>query len=176
MRNEKRTTCVKKWKNGYLHIWFARETDDHKEQDGDNVVIETGPIVNLEGRHESSHQHEEDRAGSQDCTTWISNILNILYNIKWKNFPTLLHLNIQWALTHQQDLIRDVRQRDIVVDLDCAFRVHQQIHDIRDRGGYPATPLVVELVESFRCVSISVARSWVFHLNMTIQMALKSVL
>lgn len=69
MRNEKQTTCVKNGKNGYLHICFACETDDHEEQDRDNVVIEASPIVDLEGRHKSSHQHEEDRAGPQNCTT-----------------------------------------------------------------------------------------------------------
>lgn len=62
-----------KLKNEYLHVRFARETDDHEEQDGNNIVIEASPIINLESRHECTHQHEEDRAWSQDRTTCFDN-------------------------------------------------------------------------------------------------------
>jgi len=73
------------------------------------------------------------------------------------------------ALAHQQDLIRDVRQRDIIIDFNRAFCVHQQIHNIRNGGGHPTAPLVVELVESFRCVSISVARCGIFNLEYNVK-------
>jgi len=65
----------------YLHVCFARETDDHEEQDGDNIVIEASPIVNLEGRHEGSHQHEEDRAGPQNRTTCFDSQIIMILNI-----------------------------------------------------------------------------------------------
>lgn len=69
MCDEKRIHMREKLKNVYLHVRFARETDDHEEQDGDNVVIEAGPIVDFEGRYEGAHQHEEDCAGSQNRAT-----------------------------------------------------------------------------------------------------------
>lgn len=71
MRDKKQIQKREKSKNVYLYVRFTRETDDHEEQDGDNVVIEAGPIINFEGRHEGTHQHEKDRARSQDRTTCI---------------------------------------------------------------------------------------------------------
>lgn len=39
----------------YLYVGFASETDDHEEQDRNDIVIEAGPVVDLEGRHEGTH-------------------------------------------------------------------------------------------------------------------------
>lgn len=50
----------------HLYVRFAGETDDHEEQNGNDVVIEAGPVVDFEGRYEGTHQHEEDCAGSQN--------------------------------------------------------------------------------------------------------------
>jgi len=58
-------------KEKYLYVRFARETDDHEEQDGNDVVVETGPVVDFESSYEGTHQHEEDRAGSQNRTTYF---------------------------------------------------------------------------------------------------------
>lgn len=79
MRDEKRIctdTCTQiqksKGRNTYLYVRFACEADNHKEQDGNDVVVEAGPVVDFEGRHKGTHQHKKDRAGSQDCTTYLN--------------------------------------------------------------------------------------------------------
>lgn len=81
-KNERRAQCATKSgyarirvhrrdksRERYLYIRFAREADDHKEQDGNDVVVEAGPVVDFEGCHKGTHQHKKDRAGSQNRTT-----------------------------------------------------------------------------------------------------------
>ena len=53
-------------------------------------------------------------------------------------------------------LVSDVGQGDVVVDLDRALVVHQQIHDVGDGRRHPATTLVVELAESFGSVGVGI--------------------
>lgn len=85
-----------KLKNEYLHVRFARKTDNHEEQDGDNIVIEASPIVNLEGRHEGTHQHEEDRAGSQNRTTCFdSQIIILNYHFDYNFMKYLFYGNLK---------------------------------------------------------------------------------
>lgn len=43
----------------YLYVRFAREAHEDKQHYRYDVVIETGPIVDMEYSHEGSHQHEE---------------------------------------------------------------------------------------------------------------------
>ena len=50
----------------HLNAGFERETDDHESDDGVDVVLERGPVVDPEGSHESSHQHEEDGARAEN--------------------------------------------------------------------------------------------------------------
>lgn len=85
-----------KLKNKYLHIRFTRETNNHEEQDGDNIVIEASPIVNLEGRHEGTHQHEEDRARSQNRTTCFdSQIIILNYHLDYNFMKHLFYENLK---------------------------------------------------------------------------------
>lgn len=63
------TNVTNRKEDTYLYVRFAREADDHEEQDGNDVVVKAGPVIDFEGRHEGAYQHEEDRAGSQNCTT-----------------------------------------------------------------------------------------------------------
>ena len=112
---------------------LGKEADDHEEKDGHNVGIERGPVVDLEGGHERTHQHEEDGPGPQDRPH------------------------------HQHELVADVREGDVVVDLDRVLVVHEEVHDVRHGGGDPAAPLVVELGEALRAVRVGVARGRVLH-------------
>lgn len=57
----------------YLHIRFACETDDHEEQDRNNVVIKTRPVIDFKGCYKRTHQHEEDRTRPQNRTTCFYN-------------------------------------------------------------------------------------------------------
>uniref|UniRef100_A0A8W7PPG4 Uncharacterized protein n=1 Tax=Anopheles coluzzii TaxID=1518534 RepID=A0A8W7PPG4_ANOCL len=104
-----------------------------------NSMIERGPVVDLERGHERTHQHEENRTGAKDRTA------------------------------HQHHLVEDVQQRDVVVDLDRAPVVHQQVHNVGDGGRYPAATLVVELVEPFRAVGVGVRGSRVLDAIATLQ-------
>jgi hypothetical protein len=49
-----------------LYFWLADEADEHKEEDWNNVIFETRPVVYVKGSHESSYQHKEDGAWAQD--------------------------------------------------------------------------------------------------------------
>jgi hypothetical protein len=53
----------------YLYVGFAKEADEHVNEDGNYVEQETGPVIDLESRHEGSYQHEEDAPRSQDGTS-----------------------------------------------------------------------------------------------------------
>jgi len=50
-------TCTQTNRKGdtYLYVRFAREADDHEEQDGNDVVVEAGPVVDFEGRYKGTH-------------------------------------------------------------------------------------------------------------------------
>lgn len=48
----------------HLYVGFTSKTNYHKQQNGNNVVVEAGPIVDLESSHERTYQHEENRAWS----------------------------------------------------------------------------------------------------------------
>lgn len=50
----------------HLYAGLEGEAGNHEEQDGDNVVLERGPVTDLEGSHKGTHQHEEDGAGAED--------------------------------------------------------------------------------------------------------------
>jgi len=50
----------------HLNLRLGGEADQHEKEDGNDVVGETGPVVDLEGGHESTHQHKENRAGSEN--------------------------------------------------------------------------------------------------------------
>ena len=52
----------------YLDVGLEREADHHEPDDGVDVVLERRPVVDPEGGHESSHQHEEDGARAQNRT------------------------------------------------------------------------------------------------------------
>ena len=84
------------------------ETDEHVDEDGDQVVAEGDPVGDLEGGHESSHQHEEDSAGADD------------------------------GAEHQHDLVADVRHADVVVHPDGLFVVADEVENICDCRGHPA--------------------------------------
>lgn len=43
----------------YLYIWFASEAYENKQYYRYDIVIETGPIVNMKYSHKGSHQHKE---------------------------------------------------------------------------------------------------------------------
>lgn len=60
---------VKQFCDSYLYASFASETNKHKEEDGDDVVVEAGPVVDAEGSYKRSHQHKEYRARTKDCST-----------------------------------------------------------------------------------------------------------
>jgi hypothetical protein len=50
----------------HLYLWLADETDEHEEEDWDDVVLETGPVVYVKGSHKGSYQHKENGAWTQD--------------------------------------------------------------------------------------------------------------
>lgn len=52
----------------HLYFLFAEEADKHVYEDRYDVIQETGPVIDLESCHKSSHQHEEDVAWSQNGT------------------------------------------------------------------------------------------------------------
>lgn len=54
----------------HLDIGFASETNEHEQKDGNDIVIEAGPVVDFESSHEGSHQHEKYRSRSKNRTTW----------------------------------------------------------------------------------------------------------
>lgn len=58
----------------YLYVRFTCEADDHKEQDGNDIIIEAGPVVDFKGRHEGTHQHEKDCTGSENRTTCFNHM------------------------------------------------------------------------------------------------------
>ena len=116
----------------YLDFGFGDKTDKHEEEDRDQVVDETAPVVDTEGGHEGTHQHEENGSRAEDSTT------------------------------HQHTLVKDVRKGDVVIDFNGPFVVAKQIHNVGHGGRHPATSLIVKLVESFRAVSVSVTGGRVF--------------
>ena len=59
-------------------------------------------------------------------------------------------------------LVPDVGQRDVIVDLDGLFVVHEQVKDVGNGGWNPTTTLVEELVKAFRAVSVGVRGGGVF--------------
>lgn len=117
----------------YLNVRLAGEANQHESEDRDDVVVETGPVVDLESCHEGSHQHEKYRAGSED------------------------------GAAHQQYLVSDVRHRNVVVNLYRLLGVHKQVHDVGDGRRHPSATLVIKLVEPLRCVGVSVRSGRVFH-------------
>lgn len=48
----------------YLDARLTSKTYEHEKQNGNDVVVEAGPVVNFEGRNEGTHQHEENRTWS----------------------------------------------------------------------------------------------------------------
>lgn len=110
----------------YLNIGFTRETDKHEEGNWNNVVVETGPIVNPESRDKGTHQHEENCSRSKD------------------------------RAAHQHELVNDVGHGDVRVHFDCPLVVHQKIANVGHRGGHPATTLVVKLVKPFGTVRLGI--------------------
>lgn len=48
--------------DSYLYASFASEANKHEEEDGDDIVVEAGPVVNAESSYKRSHQHKEYRA------------------------------------------------------------------------------------------------------------------
>lgn len=71
----------------YLDFGFGGEADQHEEQNGDNVVLEAGPVVDFEGGHESTHQHKENRARSKNSTAHQHHLRNNL-NLNFMNLKT----------------------------------------------------------------------------------------
>lgn len=67
-------------------------------------------------------------------------------------------------LTHEQDLVGDVGKRNVVVDFDRPFRVHQEVHDVGYGGRHPSTTLIVKLVETLGCVSVRIASCGILDL------------
>merc|ERR1719259_467147 len=117
----------------------THEANNHEEHDGNDVVFERSPVSDIEGSHKSSHQHKEDRAGTQDSSS------------------------------HQHGLVADVGQRDVVVDLDGALVVLQQVHDVGHGGRHPPPALVEELSERLRARRIGVRGSTVLHAVASLQ-------
>lgn len=58
----------------YLYTGFASKADKHKKQDGNDIVVETSPVVDSKGSHKSSHQHKKYRSRSKDGTTHQHNL------------------------------------------------------------------------------------------------------
>jgi hypothetical protein len=54
-------------------------------------------------------------------------------------------------------LVQNIEKRNVVVDSDSPFVVHQQVHDVGHGGRDPPSSLVVEFVEAFRAVRVGVA-------------------
>ncbi len=71
----------------------------------------------LESDVEGADEHEEDAAGPED------------------------------GADHVHDLVDDVGEGDVVIILDHVAIVAEQVRDIGNRGGHPASPLVVELLQ-----------------------------
>jgi len=91
-------TCTQTNQKGdtYLYVRFAREADDHEEQDGNNVVVEAGPVVDFEGRYKGTHQHEENRAGTQNRTTCFNQNtkISIYFSVAKYILSIFIHFNI----------------------------------------------------------------------------------
>jgi hypothetical protein len=66
-------------------------------------------------------------------------------------------------------LIQDVEKRNIVVDFNGPFVVHEQIHDVGHGGGNPTSSLVVKLIETFWAVRVSIAGCGVLNPVSTLQ-------
>jgi hypothetical protein len=58
----------------HLYSFLTEVADKHVDEDRHNVVQETGPVVELESCHKSSHQHEQDVAWSQNRTNEQDNL------------------------------------------------------------------------------------------------------
>lgn len=110
----------------YLYIRFANKANKHEKQNRINVVIKTGPVVDLESGYKGSHQHKEDRARSKDSTT------------------------------HKQNLVPNIWHRNVVIDLNSSLIILEKIHNISDSGWYPSTTLVEKFTETFRSVRVRV--------------------
>lgn len=124
---------IVKFSNTNLYVILEDKTDYHENKNWYDVVIKRIPIRNLESSYHSSHQHKEDRSGSQHSTN------------------------------HQHTLIDDVWKRDIVVDSNSCFVVTKQIHDVSHCRWSPTSSLGVKLSESFRTMSVSIRSSTVFY-------------
>jgi hypothetical protein len=61
----------------HLYSFFTEVADKYVDEDGHKVQQETGPDVDLETCHKSSHQHEEDVAWSQNRTNEQDNLRGI---------------------------------------------------------------------------------------------------
>lgn len=63
-------------------------------------------------------------------------------------------------MTH---LVRDVWKRDVVIDFNGLFVVHEKVHDVSHGGRHPATSLIEELIEALRTMSVSITGSRVLY-------------
>lgn len=70
---------------------------------------------------------------------------------------------------HQDDLVEDVRHRDVVVDRRDSFGVGQEVEDVRHRARNPTSPLIEELVEAFWRVSKRIGRGAVLDSILLLQ-------
>ena len=52
----------------YLVIRFSDEADEHEDENGPQVVDETGPVVDTESGYEGTHQHEENGTRTQNSS------------------------------------------------------------------------------------------------------------
>ena len=61
----------------YLEFGFRRQTDDDKQEDGYQVDVETGPIVDPEGYAPRTNNHEENCSRTDDSSDHQQN-LNVI--------------------------------------------------------------------------------------------------
>ena len=99
-------------------VRLEERTDKDKERDNGQVVHQRLKVGDLEGHVECSHQHEENAARAQNCAH------------------------------HHHDLVDDVEVGDVVVLGDHIAVVAEQVGNVGNGGGHPASSLVVELLYS----------------------------
>lgn len=118
----------------HLHVLLAEEAHHHETEHRHRVAGERKEVAHAEAAHESTHEHEEDGARSQD------------------------------GPYHEHALVGHVKRRDAAVVLYGLSRVQQQVYDVRHGRRCPTPSLRKELFKGLWTAGVGIRRRTVFHL------------
>jgi len=91
--HDQRVSCGEHTGEKQLPAGLADEADYDVDDDGDQVIVERKPVGDLEGSHEGSHQHEENRTRTNDGTAHQHDLRNINQKVCWRNCLNLCFFN-----------------------------------------------------------------------------------